>query len=120
MESNERLVLRLPSDLKAVFTALCESENITVSAKLKNIMANEIQQKLDRAMFHQKQLEMMPRKPKNSEISHSDDIQATTLPQTTQTSLKTQNSLVSVDLVKNPIQSALNAQNKRKTKKKKR
>lgn len=68
---------------------------------------------------HQKQLEMIPRKPKNSEISHSDDIQATTLPQTTQTSLKTQNSLVSVDLVKNPIQSALNAQNKRKTKRKK-
>ena len=36
MESNERLVLRLPSDLKAMFTALCESENITVSAKNKN------------------------------------------------------------------------------------
>ena len=92
MESNERLVLRLPSDLKAMFTALCESENITVSAKLKNMMANEIQQKLDRAMFHQKQLEMMPRKPKNSEISHSDDIQATTLPQQDKTPVNAQKS----------------------------
>lgn len=94
MESNERLVLRLPSDLKAMFTALCESENITVSAKLKKMMANEIQQKLNRAMFHQTQLELMPRAQKNS--------------------------LVSSDLVKSPIQSALNAQNKRKAKKKKR
>ena len=95
MESNERLVLRLPSDLKAMFTALCESENITVSAKLKNMMANEIQQKLDRAMFHQKQLEMMPRKPKNSEISHSNDIEATTLPETNNIAIdaqRTQNS----------------------------
>ena len=120
MESNERLVLRLPSDLKAMFTALCESENITVSAKLKNMMANEIQQKLDRAMFHQKQLEIMPRTHKKAVISHSDDIQASTLPQTTQTSLKTQNNAVSVDLVKNPMQSAINAKNKRKTKQKKR
>lgn len=120
MESNERLVLRLPSDLKAMFTALCESENITVSAKLKNMMANEIQQKLNRAMFHQTQLELMPRKQKNAPISHSDDIEATTLPQNTQTHLKTQNSAVSVDLVKNPMQSAINAKNKRKTKQKKR
>ena len=120
MESNERLVLRLPSDLKAMFTALCESENITVSAKLKNMMANEIQQKVNRSMFHQRQLEMMPRTQKKPSISPSDDIQATTLLDNTQTSLKTQNSAVSVDLVKNPMQSAMNAQNKRKTKKKKR
>lgn len=120
MESNERLVLRLPSDLKAMFTALCESENITVSAKLKKMMANEIQQKLNRAMFHQNQLEMMPRTQKKPPISPSDDVQATTLLDNNQTSLKTQNSAVSVDLVKNPIQAALNAQNKRKTKKKKR
>lgn len=120
MESNERLVLRLPSDLKAMFTALCESENITVSAKLKNMMANEIQQKVNRSMFHQRQLEMMPRTQKKPPISPSDGIQATTLPDNTQTSLKTQNSAVSVDLVKNPMQSAMNAQNKRKTKKKKR
>ena len=120
MESNERLVLRLPSDLKAMFTALCESENITVSAKLKNMMANEIQQKVNRSMFHQRQLEMMPRTQKKPPISPSDDIKATTLPDNAQTSLKTQNSAVSVDLVKNPMQSALNAQNKRKTKKKKR
>ena len=120
MESNERLVLRLPSDLKAMFTALCESENITVSAKLKNMMANGIQQKVNRSMFHQRQLEMMPRTQKKPPISPSDGIQATTLPDNTQTSLKTQNSAVSVDLVKNPMQSAMNAQNKRKTKKKKR
>lgn len=120
MESNERLVLRLPSDLKAMFTALCESENITVSAKLKNMMANEIQQKVNRSMFHQRQLEMMPRTQKKPPISPSDDIQATTLLDNTQTSLKTQNSAVSVDLVKNPMQSAMNSQNKRKTKKKKR
>ena len=120
MESNERLMLRLPSDLKAMFTALCESENITVSAKLKKMMANEIQQKLNRAMFHQNQLEMMPRTQKKPPISHSDDVQATTLLDNTQTSLKTQNRAVSVDLVKNPMQSAMNAQNKRKTKKKKR
>lgn len=120
MESNERLVLRLPSDLKAMFTALCESENISVSAKLKKMMANEIQQKLNRAMFHQNQLELMPRTQKKPPISPSDGIQATTLPDNTQTSLKTQNSAVSVDLVKNPMQSAMNAQNKRKTKKKKR
>lgn len=120
MESNERLVLRLPSDLKAMFTALCESENITVSAKLKKMMANEIQQKLNRAMFHQNQLEMMPRTQKKPPISPSDDVQATTLLDNNQTSFKTQNSAVSVDLVKNPIQAALNAQNKRKTKKKKR
>ena len=120
MESNERLVLRLPSDLKAMFTALCESENITVSAKIKKLMADEIQQKLNRAMFHQTQLEMMPRTHKKPPISHSDDVQATTLLDNNQTSLKTQNSAVSVDLVKNPMQSAMNAQNKRKTKKKKR
>ena len=103
-----------------MFTALCESENITVSAILKNMMADEIQKKLDRSMFHQRQLEMMPRKPKKPPISHSDDVQATTLLDNNQTSLKTQNSAVSVDLVKNPMQSAMNAQNKRKTKKKKR
>lgn len=92
MESNERLVLRLPSDLKAMFTALCESENITVSAKLKNMMANEIQQKLNRAMFHQTQLELMPRKQKNAHIIPSDDIQATTLPQQEKTPVNAQKS----------------------------
>lgn len=90
MESNERLVLRLPSDLKAMFTALCESENITVSAKLKNMMANEIQQKLNRAMFHQTQLELMPRKQKKAHISPSDDIQATTIPQQDKTPVNAQ------------------------------
>lgn len=119
MESNERLVLRLPSDLKAMFTALCESENITVSAKLKKMMANEIQQKLNRAMFHQNQLELMPRTQKNTPVSHSDTIQASALPYNQQTSLKTQNNAVSVNLVKNPMQSAINAQNKRKSKRKK-
>lgn len=92
MESNERLVLRLPSDLKAMFTALCESENITVSAKLKNMMANEIQQKLNRAMFHQTQLELMPRKQKNVHITPSDDIQATTLPEQEKTPVNAQKS----------------------------
>ena len=120
MESNERLVLRLPSDLKAMFTALCESENISVSAKLKKMMANEIQLKLDRAMFHQNQLELMPRKPKNSPILNDTPIGGRVVADKPQNTLKTQNSPVSVDLVKNPIQAALNAQNKRKTKKKKR
>jgi len=98
MESNERLMLRLPSDLKAMFTALCESENITVSAKLKNMMANEIQQKLNRSMFHQRQLEMMP------------------------TSLKKEVNAInqSPTLKKDTIQSAINAKNKRKIKQKKR
>lgn len=82
MESNERLVLRLPSDLKAMFTALCESENISVSAKLKNMMANEIQQKLNRATFHQRHMEMFPAKPRKSHITPSDDVQASTLPET--------------------------------------
>ena len=85
MESNERLMLRLPSDLKAMFTALCESESITVSAKLKNMMADEIQKKLDRSMFHQRQLEMMPRKPKKPPVSHFEPQQATTLPQENKT-----------------------------------
>ena len=92
MESNERLVLRLPSDLKAMFTALCESENITVSAKIKKLMADEIQQKLNRAMFHQTQLEMMPRTQKKPPINPSDDVQATTLPQTEKTPLNAQKS----------------------------
>lgn len=98
MESNERLMLRLPSDLKAMFTALCESENITVSAKLKNMMANEIQQKLNRSMFHQRQLEMMP------------------------TGLKKEVNAInqSPTLKKDTIQSAINAKNKRKIKQKKR
>ena len=95
MESNERLVLRLPSDLKAMFTALCESENISVSAKLKNMMANEIQQKLNRATFHQRHMEMFPAKPRKSRITPSDDVQASTLPETNNIAIdvqKTQNS----------------------------
>ena len=95
MESNERLVLRLPSDLKAMFTALCESENITVSAKLKNMMANEIQQKLNRSTFHQRHMEMFPAKPRKSRITPSDDVQASTLPETNNIAIdaqKTQNS----------------------------
>ena len=95
MESNERLVLRLPSDLKAMFTALCESENISVSAKLKNMMANEIQQKLNRSTFHQRHMEMFPAKPRKSRITPSDDIQASTLPETNNIAIdaqKTQNS----------------------------
>ena len=141
MESNERLVLRLPSDLKAMFTALCESENITVSAKLKKMMANEIQQKLNRAMFHQTQLELIPRKQKKAPVSHSDNIQATTLPPINKKPLKASkvdlnelskfaNPLLSLvddeteinikQTVSNPVQSAINAQNRRKNKKKKR
>ena len=95
MESNERLVLRLPSDLKAMFTALCESENISVSAKLKNMMANEIQQKLNRSTFHQRHMEMFPAKPRKSRITPSDDVQASTLPETNNIAIdaqKTQNS----------------------------
>ena len=95
MESNERLVLRLPSDLKAMFTALCESENISVSAKLKNMMANEIQQKLNRATFHQRHMEMFPAKPRKSHITPSDDVQASTRPETNNIAIdaqKTQNS----------------------------
>ena len=95
MESNERLVLRLPSDLKAMFTALCESENISVSAKLKNMMANEIQQKLNRSTFHQRHMEMFPAKPRKSRITPSNDVQASTLPETNNIAIdaqKTQNS----------------------------
>lgn len=95
MESNERLVLRLPSDLKAMFTALCESENISVSAKLKNMMANEIQQKLNRSTFHQRHMEMFPAKPRKSRITPSDEVQASTLPETNNIAIdaqKTQNS----------------------------
>lgn len=95
MESNERLVLRLPSDLKAMFTALCESENISVSAKLKNMMANEIQQKLNRSTFHQRHMEMFPAKPRKPRITPSDDVQASTLPETNNIAIdaqKTQNS----------------------------
>jgi hypothetical protein len=119
MESNERLMLRLPSDLKAMFSTLCESEGVTVSSKIKAMMINELNQKLISVKL-QTIPKSMPRKQKNVSVSLSDDIQATTLPQNTQTHLKTQNSAVSVDLVKNPMQSAINAKNKRKTKQKKR
>lgn len=97
MESNERLVLRLPSDLKAMFTALCESENISVSAKLKNMMANEIQQKLNRSTFHQRHMEMFPAKPRKSRITPSDEVRASTLPETNNIAIdaqKTQNSTI--------------------------
>ena len=98
MESNDRLVLRLPSDLKTLFTALCETENITVSAKLKNMMVDELNKKNARLLNHQKQLEMMP------------------------TSLKKEVNAInqSPTLKKDTIQSAINAKNKRKIKQKKR
>lgn len=98
MESNDRLVMRLPSDLKAMFTALCESENVTVAAKLKNMMVDEIKKKADRFVFHQKQLEMMP------------------------TSLKKEVNAINQSPIveKDTIQSAINAKNKRKIKQKKR
>ena len=56
-------------------------------------MADEIQQKLNRAMFHQTQLEMMPRtQKKKAPISPSDDVQATTLPQQDKTPVNAQKS----------------------------
>lgn len=120
IKSDEKILFRLPADLKSMFTALCENENVTVSAKLKKMIGEEVQRKLDMSQYRQMQSELMPRTQKKPSISPSDDIQATTLLDNTQTSLKTQNRAVSVDLVKNPMQSAMNAQNKRKTKKKKR
>lgn len=98
MESNDRLVLRLPSYLKATFTALCESENITVAAKLKNMMLDELNKKNARVLHHQNQLEMMP------------------------TSLKKEVKAINQSPIveKDTIQSAINAKNKRKIKQKKR
>lgn len=98
MESNDRLVLRLPSYLKAAFTALCESENITVAAKLKKMMVDELNKKNARVLHHQNQLEMMPTSSKK-EVNAINQ---------------------SPTLKKDTIQSAINAKNKRKIKQKKR
>ena len=42
IKSDDRLVLRVPKDLKAEFIALCDYENVTISAKIKNLMQNEV------------------------------------------------------------------------------
>lgn len=98
MESNDRLLLRLPSDLKTLFTALCKTENITVSAKLKKMMVDELNKKNARLLFNQNQLEMMPTSSKK-EVNAINQ---------------------SPTLKKDTIQSAINAKNKRKIKQKKR
>lgn len=50
--------------MKALFTTICEKENISVSAKIKELIAKEVQNTLDKSMYHQKQTQMLPNKPK--------------------------------------------------------
>ena len=81
IKSDEKIVFRVPADLKAMFTALCDNENITVSAKLKKLMGDEVQRKLTMSQYRQIQSDLMPRKQKNVPVNHSESIQASTLPQ---------------------------------------
>lgn len=131
MQSDDRLVLRLPSDLKAMFTALCENEGVSISAKLKEMMASEVQKKLDKSMYRQDSFELMPRKPVKVSASHSKVVVGTTLPEKNNPPLNVKiGSLFDlidedtevnfVPVKNNPVQSAINAQNKRKPKRKKR
>lgn len=92
IKSDEKILFRLPADLKSMFTALCENENVTVSAKLKKMIGEEVQRKLDMSQYRQMQSELMPRKQNKSHISRSDDIQATTLPQQDKTPVNAQKS----------------------------
>ena len=142
MESNERLVLRLPSDLKAMFSTLCESEGVTVSSKIKAMMINELNQKLISVKL-QTIPKSMPRKPKNIAKNDFSDVKATTPLESDKGSLEGSKmsfndgfnkllELVDDDteinhsysaippVLKNNIQSAINAQNRRKNEKKKR
>lgn len=90
IKSDEKIVFRVPADLKAMFTALCDNENITVSAKLKKLMGDEVQRKLTMSQYRQIQSDLMPRKQKNVHITPSDDIQATTLPEQEKTPVNAQ------------------------------
>ena len=92
IKSDEKILFRLPADLKSMFTALCENENVTVSAKLKKMIGEEVQRKLDMSQYRQMQSELMPRKQKNALISPSESIQATTLPQQDKTPVNAQKS----------------------------
>ena len=92
IKSDEKILFRLPADLKSMFTALCENENVTVSAKLKKMIGEEVQRKLDMSQYRQMQSELMPRKQNKAYISRSDDIQATTLPQQDKTPVNAQKS----------------------------
>jgi hypothetical protein len=92
IKSDEKILFRLPADLKSMFTALCENENVTVSAKLKKMIGEEVQRKLDMSQYRQMQSELMPRKQNKAHISRSDDIQATTLPQQDKTPVNAQKS----------------------------
>lgn len=92
IKSDEKILFRLPADLKSMFTALCENENVTVSAKLKKMIGEEVQRKLDMSQYRQMQSELMPRKQKKAPISPSGDIQTTTLPQKEKTPVNAQKS----------------------------
>ena len=92
IKSDEKILFRLPADLKSMFTALCENENVTVSAKLKKMIGEEVQRKLDMSQYRQMQSELMPRKQNKVHISRSDDIQATTLPEQEKTPVNAQKS----------------------------
>ena len=92
IKSDEKILFRLPADLKSMFTALCENENVTVSAKLKKMIGEEVQRKLDMSQYRQMQSELMPRKQKKAPISPSGDIQTTTPPQKEKTPVNAQKS----------------------------
>lgn len=134
MQSDDRLVLRLPGDLKAMFTALCENEGVSISAKIKTLMANEVAKKV----AHIAEEQVMPKKPiwkhKNKPLSDFQDVIVTPLPDDIEMPVNASQCKINplLDLINkdtevnyisvknNPVQSAINAQNKRKPKKKKR
>lgn len=123
MSNDVNINIRISKDLKAVFTTLCENEGITVSAKIKNLMLVEISKKLNISEVGVKPISKTPKKRPNGDFKTP---QATTLAENIKTSQNV--SKEQIDLCCNSdnqkttslLQSALNAQNKRKSKKKKR
>lgn len=127
IKSDDRLVLRVPKDLKAEFIALCDYENVTISAKIKNLMQNEVNKM-------RIQSEYMLRTQKNRAKNDFENIQASTLPQKNKTPVNANTEQINplfalidsdteinyISVEKSSMQSAINAQNKRKPKRKKR
>lgn len=119
MLSNDRLVLRIPSDLKALFVTICEKENISVSAKIKELIAKEVQNTLDKSMYHQKQVQMFPNKPKI--VSNSTKVDNNPLMQFSNENNSIQNPHTGDIEVNRLVSNAINsAKIRKKNKKKKR